>query len=167
MFLSEFNQADPKQIQALLQHCVHIRRWADNIIKNRPFNTVDHLLKFAKDQANSWSWDEIDSALNTHPRIGEKQAKAVLSAQENIFSNREQAALSPTEATLDALYEGNLAYEKKFGFIFLIKATGLNSEQILTALNTRLLNDIELEKKGVHQHLLDIALLRLAQEIQA
>lgn len=118
MFLSEFNQADPKQIQSLLQHCVHITCWADNIIKNRPFNTLDHLIEFAKDQASLWFWDEIDSALSTHPRMGEKQAKAVLSAQENIFSNREQAALSPTQATLNALHQDNLAYEKNLVLSF-------------------------------------------------
>nr|MBP8207251.1 OHCU decarboxylase [Acinetobacter sp.] len=82
-------------------------------------------------------------------------------------SDREQATLNSDQETLDAIYQGNLAYEKKYGFIFLIKASGLNSQQILTALNYRLKNDPDIEKRIVHQQLLEIALLRLKQEVEA
>ena len=84
-----------------------------------------------------------------------------------MFSDREQATLNSDQETLDAIYQGNLAYEKKYGFIFLIKASGLNSQQILTALNYRLKNDPDIEKRIVHQQLLEIALLRLKQEVEA
>ena len=83
-----------------------------------------------------------------------------------MFSDREQATLNADQETLDAIYQGNLAYEKKYGFIFLIKASGLNSQQILTALNYRLKNDPDIEKRIVHQQLLEIALLRLKQEVE-
>lgn len=65
------------------------------------------------------------------------------------------------------MLKGNLAYEKKFDFIFLIRAAGRSSEEILTALNYRLVNDLDTEKRIVHQQLLEIALLRLAQEIDS
>ena len=66
-----------------------------------------------------------------------------------------------------ALLKANLAYEKKFDFIFLIRAAGRSSEEILTALEYRLVNDLDTEKRIVHQQLLEIALLRLAQEIDS
>ena len=84
-----------------------------------------------------------------------------------MFSDREQATLNSDQETLDAIYQGNLTYEKKYGFIFLIKASGLNSQQILTALNYRLKNDPDIEKRIVHQQLLEIALLRLKQAVEA
>lgn len=167
MRLSEFNQAPIDAIQVLLQYCVHIERWSKTITEQRPFATQKTLLEFAKIQASTWTWDEIFSALNTHPRIGEKKAQAKLSEKEKAFSEREQSALAPNQETLNELYQGNVAYEKKFGFIFLIKASGLDSQQILTALNYRLVNDLETEKRIVHQQLLEIALLRLEQEVQA
>lgn len=167
MLFSNFNQAPAHQIQALLKHCVHIDVWGTCIIQQRPFNDRHALITYAKQLAQSWTWEDILAALNTHPRIGEKKAQAQLSTQEQEFSDREQAALHPDQETLDALYAGNLAYEKKFGFIFLIKASGLDSQHILTALNFRLVNDLESEKRIVHQQLSEIALLRLAQEIQA
>ena len=167
MLLSEFNQASIEQKKAFLLHCVHISSWANEIAQHSDFESKEALLNFAEQRARNWSWEEIFAALNTHPRIGEKKAKQELSQQEQAFSNREQSRISHDQEILDALYEGNVTYEKKFGFIFLIKASGLESEQILTALKYRLVNDAETEQRIVHQQLLEIALLRLTQEIEA
>lgn len=167
MLLSEFNQASPSSIKECLLHCVHIERWANEIIMHRPFVSIEALISFANLQAKTWSWEEILLALNTHPRIGEKKAQQQLSEKEITFSDHEQSMVSQDQEILDEILKANIAYEKRFGYIFLIKATGLNSEEILTALNYRLLNDSEMEKRIVHQQLLDIALLRLVQEIQS
>lgn len=166
MLISEFNQSSSSEISLRLNHCVHIPRWASEILQQRPFNAVSDLVQFAEQRARTWTWDEILNALNTHPRIGEKKATAELSEQEQKFSQREQAALSANEEMLEAIYQGNVAYEKKYGYIFLIKASGLNSQQILEALQYRLKNDPDIEKRIVHQQLLEIALLRLAQEFE-
>lgn len=167
MLLSEFNQANVSEIQTLLLNCVHIDRWATEIAEKRVYESPQVLLKTAENIAKTWTWDEILAALNTHPRIGEKKAKIELSSKEQAYSDQEQAALNPDEETLEAIYKGNIAYEKKYGHIFLIKAAGLNSHDILTALNYRLVNDPDIEKRIVHQQLLEIALLRLSQEVQA
>lgn len=165
MQLSTFNHATTEDVQPLLQQMVHIQRWAAELQQQRPYTSKDELLDTAQRCALSWTWDEINTALATHPRIGEKHAKAVLSAKEVQFSEHEQAAVSQDVATQDALLAGNLAYEEKFNFIFLIRAAGRSSEDILAALHSRLANSLEDEKKIVHQQLSEIALLRLAQEI--
>lgn len=165
MLLSEFNLADVDRIQSLLKHCVHIERWGEEITQRRPYASPADLMAYAEQCAKTWQWDEILAALNTHPRIGEKKAQSDLSAKEQAFSSREQANLSQDQDTLDTIYQGNVAYEKKYGFIFLIKASGLDSQQILTALNCRLANDRETEQRIVHQQLSEIALLRLSQEV--
>lgn len=165
MLISEFNQGSLSEVSPLLNHCVHIPRWANEISQQRPFSSVDALLQYAEHAAQTWSWEEIFSALSTHPKIGEQKAKTALSSQEQCFSKREQASLGADQTGLEALHSGNLAYEKKFGFIFLIKASGLDSQQILTALKHRLGNDLETEKGIVHQQLINIALLRLSQEL--
>lgn len=167
MQLNEFNHLPADALEQRLKQCVHISRWAHEIQQQRPFNDPDVLLDYAKQRAETWTWDEISAALATHPRIGEKQAKAALSTKEEQFSKQEQAAISQDEETQAALLKGNIAYEKKFDFIFLIRAAGRSSEDILTALNYRLVNDPYTEKRIVHQQLLEIALLRLSQEIEA
>lgn len=162
MQLSQFNQV---ALQEYLQHCVKIPRWAEEIAAARPFQSTQAVLDFARQQANTWTWQEILQALNTHPRIGEKKAQAALSAKEQEFSDREQASAQTDQQTLNAILEGNLAYEQRFGHIFLIKAAGLSSTEILTALQTRLNHDPATEQTIVKQQLLEIALLRLQQEL--
>jgi 2-oxo-4-hydroxy-4-carboxy-5-ureidoimidazoline decarboxylase len=164
MQLSQFNQ---QPIQETLQHCVKIPRWATEIANARPFHSVQSILDFARQQANTWTWQEILAALNTHPRIGEKKAQAELSDKEQAFSQREQAAAQNSDQqTLDAILQGNLCYEQRFGYIFLIKAAGLSSQQILAALTTRLNNNEKTEQDIVKQQLIEIALLRLKQELE-
>ncbi|MBJ9951460.1 MULTISPECIES: 2-oxo-4-hydroxy-4-carboxy-5-ureidoimidazoline decarboxylase [unclassified Acinetobacter] len=165
MNLDEFNQISEQQAQQLLMHCVQIPRWTDEISSDRPFISLDDLLDYAKKQASTWTWDEILTALNNHPRIGEKKAQASLTEQEREFSNREQSAIKRSSEIDDALLKGNLAYEKKFGFLFLIRALGLDHTEILQALNYRLLNDAETEQRIVKQQLSEIALLRLTQAV--
>lgn len=167
MQLSDFNQASSASIQTLLKQCVHIERWAIELEQQRPFATVDDVLNAAQAQSQTWSWADIYAALATHPRIGEKQAQHALTAKEKRFSKAEQAAVSQDQTTQDALLAGNFAYEAKFDFIFLIRAAGRNSQEILTALNRRLENDLDTEKNIVKQELSEIALLRLTQELQA
>lgn len=162
MQLSQFNQ---QPIQEVLQHCVKIPRWASDISAQRPFASRQAVLDFAEDAAQTWTWDEILQALNTHPRIGEKKAQADLSAKEQQFSAREQASAQADQATLDLILQGNLDYEARFGYIFLIKAAGLSSTEILTALQQRLQHDPLIEQQIVKQQLIGIALLRLEQEL--
>lgn len=167
MQLSDFNHASPQLIRQRLMQCVHIERWAKDIEQQRPFRSKQSLLDYAELRAQTWTWQEILSALATHPRIGEKQAKQVLSAKEQKFSDHEQANISQDQSTQHALLQGNMAYEKKFNFIFLIRAAGRSSQDILAILKQRLNHDLNIEKQIVHQQLSEIALLRMTQEIQA
>lgn len=165
--LIEFNKASSQDVRTFLKHCVQIPRWSDELLQQRPYSDVDALLAYSRQRASTWTWDEIKVALDLHPRIGEKKAQQELSASEQAFSKREQSSITSDVETQKALFTGNVAYEKKYGFIFLIKAFGLDSLQVLQALKYRLLNDLDTEKRIVHQQLTEIALLRLAQEIQA
>lgn len=165
MKIEEFNQASSEELTTLLKHCVHIQRWSDEILSQRPFGSTQALMDFAKAQASTWTWLEIANALATHPRIGEKKAQAVLSEKEQAFSNQEQSAIKQSTETQHALLQGNITYEKKFGHIFLIRAMGLDQTEILQALKYRLLNDPETEQRIVKQQLGEIAMLRLSQEL--
>lgn len=167
MQLTEFNQASTQDAIRFLKHCVHIPSWSTEIVAKRPYASIEGLIQAARLQAATWTWEDIKTALDTHPRIGEKKAQTELSAIEKHFSDREQSAITVDEDTQFALFEANLAYEKKYGYIFLIKAFGLNSEDVLQALKYRLLNDVETEKRIVHHQLAEIALLRLSQELKS
>ncbi|MCJ8159952.1 2-oxo-4-hydroxy-4-carboxy-5-ureidoimidazoline decarboxylase [Acinetobacter zhairhuonensis] len=166
MDLQQFNQLSRVQAQALLQPCVHIPHWIEALIQQRPFSSTDQLFHYAVEQAQGWSWVEIAEALAQHPRIGERKAAAELSAKEQDFSKHEQSQLGADVALQQALYQGNLDYEHKFGHIFLIRAAGRTGQEMLSELHRRLSNTIQQEQQEVQQQLTEIAVLRLKQEIQ-
>ncbi|WPO68512.1 2-oxo-4-hydroxy-4-carboxy-5-ureidoimidazoline decarboxylase [Acinetobacter haemolyticus] len=166
MDLEQFNSLNNEQAFEALKSCVHIQSWIQNIVQQRPFSLVDELYQTAALQAQTWQWSEISEALAQHPRIGEKKADMTLSEREQQFSQKEQAQLGADQEIQQALYQGNLAYEHKFGHIFLIRAAGRSGTEMLAELNRRLENSVELEQFEVKQQLSEIALIRLKQEIQ-
>ena len=137
LLLERFNHCSREDAAAVLRACLAIDRWASQLVGERPFPTVDALLTAAKIAAPAFTEDELEGALSHHPRIGDRVQG---SNTEAVHSRAEQAGIELTHTTLDALAEGNLAYEKKFNRVFLIRAAGRGAEEILEALNLRLRN---------------------------
>jgi 2-oxo-4-hydroxy-4-carboxy-5-ureidoimidazoline decarboxylase len=73
--LVEFNQASEADVKTFLKHCVQIESWANELLSQRPYASLDSILEYAAQAARTWSWEEIKSALDNHPRIGEKKPK--------------------------------------------------------------------------------------------
>ena len=127
--------------KALLQ-CCGSKRWAREMALAGPYQDVETLIGKANDVW--WSLEAGDwlEAFRSHPKIGEKKAVAPVSDQSSQWSGQEQAGVSnASRETVDALAALNQAYEQKFGFIFIICATGKSSDEMLTALRKRLDND--------------------------
>ncbi len=159
MLLESFNLIDPDQARGVIRPCVDIDRWVDAVIDARPYSNVEDVLRVARDAARPWSEAEIDGALAHHPRIGERAAGV---SDEATLSRAEQAAIDPNDDSVaGALAAGNRAYEARFDRVFLIRAAGRTSTEILAALNDRLQNSDESETEIVREQLREIALLRL------
>lgn len=160
-----FNQLNQEDAFNLLKHCAHLPTWINQLINQRPFSTQNTFFEQAHTLALAWKWEEILTALNQHPRIGEKKANQTLSKQEQHYSHQEQANIQLDHDMQNQLIQKNIEYEQMFGFIFLIRAAGRSQNEILSALDDRLNNPIEVEKNIVKQQLIEIAMLRLKQEI--
>lgn len=158
MQLSDFNELDHSEAVDLLLSCAHVERWAQDIASARPFATLDALVEATQEFANPWTEEEIDSALHRHPRIGERAKGEDADAK---MSRAEQARLGITDDVQRRLDAGNAAYEDKFGFVFLIRAAGRSSEEILDALDERMNNTAETERHIAADQLRQIAALRL------
>jgi OHCU decarboxylase len=113
---------------------------------SRPFPNLESHLTAAND--TWWSLDRSDwlEAFRSHPKIGEKKAAGRVSAQSQQWSGQEQAGIaSAARETVDSLAALNRSYERRFGFIFIICATGKTPDEMLSALRERLRNDPETE----------------------
>ena len=95
--------------------------------------------------------------MNGHPRIGDRAARGGMSAAE------QSGAAAATDEVKQGLADGNLAYEQRFGHIFLICASGLSGQEMLTRLRARLKNDQDAERGVVRAELLKITRLRMTK----
>ena len=165
MLLEQFNLAERGDAVTALRPCIDVTRWCEDIVDHRPYESVDSLVAEAAQAADPFTTEEIDSALAHHPRIGERAGG---DSREATLSRSEQAGVDPSDADVQqALREGNLAYEERFGRVFLIRAAGRSAAEILSSLRERLQNDPDSEERIIDAQLREIALLRLRGMITA
>lgn len=156
------NELSADRAEAELLKCCGSTRWALEMKGARPFESADKL--FAKADKIWWSLSQEDwlEAFRAHPKIGEKKAAAAQSTQAQKWSAEEQSGTENALAdTMAALAAGNRDYERRFGFIFILCATGKTSEEMLTVLNSRLQNDSEPELRIAAEEQRKITRLRL------
>lgn len=156
--LSGFNVAEPAIAERELLICCASRRWAGELIARRPYSDLAVLRRVSAAVLDELDWTDVEEALAAHPRIGERPTGAGLEAA---WSREEQAGAGPE--TAEDLVAGNIAYEERYGHVFLICATGLSAEDMLTALRERLGNDPDTERAVVRAELGKIVDLRLGK----
>lgn len=157
--LVDFNQMNATDAKKLIEDCVAIPRWSEEVVARRPYQSSEMLYYQAEKIALSWGDRELTLALATHPRIGEK---IVGNASHQQLSRLEQGQVDTADTILQQrLRAANSAYEARFGRIFLIKAAGLSGEDILTEINRRLTLSISAEKSEALKQLRGITIQRL------
>ena len=166
--LDRLNELSADDAEAEFLKCCGSMHWVRRMSDARPFGDLDHLKKEA-DQV-WWSLTEQDwlEAFRAHPKIGEKKAEATQTAQAQQWSANEQSESQKAAVeTKAALAAGNRKYEKRFGFIFIICASGKSAEEILASLTERLHNDPQTELRVAAEEQRKITRLRLAKLIEA
>src|SRR5689334_1950493 len=140
--LGWLNALPPGAARTELLKCCGSRRWAATLTERRPFATLDQLLAQAGDVW--WGLDQSDwlEAFRSHPKIGEEKAAASVTAESQQWSAQEQQDIArANDEAVEKLARLNRAYEEKFGFIFIVCATGKSTDEILALLETRLENE--------------------------
>jgi OHCU decarboxylase len=134
MTLAELNEANPTHVRVALLRCCGSTRWADAVLALRPFPDGQALLAAA--ESVWWTLGKNDwlSAFSAHPKIAER-SNTTWSADE------QRAVNGAAPDVLTRLVEANEEYRKRFGWIFLVNATGKSVPEILELLATRLKND--------------------------
>jgi allantoicase len=166
--LERFNRLPRQRAQRALFDCCGSRNWAQQMAARRPFAGERELFETAdKIWATLARKDWLEAFLH-HPPIGEKRAKAKQSAAASNWSTKEQSEAQ--KAAPDVLQEvaaQNRIYAEKFGYVFLICATGKTSEEILSALRRRLPNDPATELRVAAEEQSKITRLRLEKLLES
>lgn len=164
MHIDEFNTADVAAATGVVSVWAAVPEWVESIVGGRPYVSVDELAERATELAKPWGPAELDLALAHHPRIGQR---ATGHSAEETASRQEQSSMSGATATVtERIAAGNVAYEERFGRIFLIRAAGRTPENMLAELERRLLNEPDAEASEAAAQLAEIALLRLRGSIE-
>ena len=160
--VNRLNELSANDAEAELLKCCGSQRWAHAMSNRRPFATLDDVLTEAD---RVWSsLDEADwlEAFRAHPKIGEKKAATAQSTEAQKWSAQEQSGVARASAsTTSELAERNREYEDRFGFIFIVCASGKSSEEMLAIINERIRNDAETELRAAAAEQGKITRLRL------
>lgn len=143
--LARLNQASPDDAKAAFLRCCGSTKWAEAMTKARPFESAEALFAASERFWDATGPEDWREAMTHHPRIGETQLRAKFAPTAGWSSQEQKGVSAASEETLKGLAEGNRAYEEKFGFIFLVCATGKSAQEMLELLRQRMSNDPETE----------------------
>lgn len=161
MELAVFNALEPKAARAELMRCCGAIRWAERMEAGRPY--ADRAALHAAAEKVWWGLEPMDwlEAFSHHPRIGQKKVEAVWAKEE------QRGVKTASERVLRTLVERNHAYERRFGHIFLVCATGKSADEMLAILESRMPNDPDKELRVAAGEQAKITRIRLDKLLEA
>jgi 2-oxo-4-hydroxy-4-carboxy-5-ureidoimidazoline decarboxylase len=158
--LAAFNALDPAAAAQAILPCNGSLAWAEGVAALRPLRNIEQLCAASDKVWLALSHKAWQHAFDSHPRIGEQQAKAATAAS-LAMSAHEQSAAQLTDDIQQQLADANREYEAKFGRIFIICASGKSAAEMLAILRARLSNDPTTELHEAAEQQRQITQLRL------
>jgi len=157
------NGLDGAELRARLQSCCRADAWVERVMAGRPYGSEAELLATSDRATAELDADGLAQALSGHPRIGETAASAHGSdGRSAAWSRGEQSGVAGAGSDLlGELAGANLAYEERFGHVYLVCASGRSAPELLAVCQGRLGNDPETERGVVLEELAKINRLRL------
>jgi len=147
--------------------CCGSKRWAAAMVALRPIASVEALSQAADRVWSTMQEPDWLEAFACHPRIGDSRpavAVAHASAQSSAWSRQEQSSASvANDLVLTELAEDNQLYEQRFGFTYIVCATGKGAVEILTILKRRLASNREAELREAAEQQRQIMQIRLGK----
>jgi OHCU decarboxylase len=160
--IERLNQLSGDDLKAELLKCCGSTRWAHVMAGQRPFASREKVYTEADEVWWSLSEEDWLEAFRAHPKIGEQKAATAQSQQAQSWSAQEQSGVANAAAeTQNELARLNREYEDRFGFIFIVCASGKSSEEMLAILQSRIGNDRESEIRVAAEEQRKITRLRL------
>lgn len=152
----------PDRASQVLGDCCGATRWVSAMVARRPFASLERLLTAADEIWRSLGPDDWREAFSHHPRIGGRGSAARQSERGAAWAAGEQAGVEgAADDTRRALERVNHEYEQRFGYIYIVCATGRTAEELLADATARLGNEPETELVVAAEEQRKITRLRL------
>lgn len=142
MTLDDLNHLGAKEARAAFHRCCGSSRWATGMVERRPFSSSSEMLDEADRICQGLSQEDWKEAFAHHPKIGATGSGEKKHEATRTWSSEEQAGIQQASvSTRQALAHANSEYENRFGYIFIVCATGKNEREMMELLQRRLTND--------------------------
>ena len=145
MTLHDFNTLPKDELVKQLMQCCGSKAWVERMLKNIPAEDMVEVLEDAEEEWWKCSSEDWKEAFSHHPKIGDLSKENKSEAAANLAAKEQSGVANASMDILEKLKSANKAYEDKFGYIFIVFASGKSAEEMLTILNMRLQNSPETE----------------------
>jgi 2-oxo-4-hydroxy-4-carboxy-5-ureidoimidazoline decarboxylase len=161
MNINAINNMTVDELRARLLGCCSCFAWAERVVASAPFATADNLMECCATQWLRATQEELLEAFFGHPQIGDMNA--LRNKYASTASAEQGQVTNATEGVLLALREKNQLYLEKFGFIFIVCATGKSASEMLALLEARINNSPDEELVNGAREQGEIMNLRLSK----
>jgi len=146
MRVADFNRVSEEEARALLVNCCGASRWMQAMLAGRPYAGMAELLARSEREWRDCGPADWEEAFSHHPRIGETMAAAPVGDAARRWSAAEQGAVTAADAEARrTLADANREYERRFGRIYIVCASGRGPEELLENIRGRMANSPEQE----------------------
>ncbi len=163
MTLDDFNKLQTPAAATELLKCCGSLKWVSLMMEHFPFVSLNDVLSKATNiWNNECTKEDLLAAFAHHPKIGDIKSMEEKFATTKVWAAAEQSGVQATnETVMEGMAKGNQEYEEKFGFIFIVCATGKSGQEMLQLLQKRLLNSYDEELNIARNEQNKITQLRL------
>jgi 2-oxo-4-hydroxy-4-carboxy-5-ureidoimidazoline decarboxylase len=164
MTTHDLNHLPQEQLKETLSRCCGSNTWVNKMLNVFPIEDYVDLTEDAEEKWWECSENDWREAFTHHPRIGDIDSLKKKFASTAQWASGEQSGVTTaSEDIIQQLAEGNKRYEEKFGYIFIICATGKSADEMLNDLQSRLENSPEEEITIAADQQLQIMKIRLGK----
>ncbi|MEP7146827.1 MAG: 2-oxo-4-hydroxy-4-carboxy-5-ureidoimidazoline decarboxylase [bacterium] len=140
--LQKLNELGKEDAAEIFSECCGTRLWINEMVDARPFNTNHHILESAEKIWKALDKKDWLEAFQHHPKIGDINSLKEKYSSSGELAKKEQSGVNIASVeVLQEMAKLNNEYEKKFGYIFIICATGKTADEMLSIIKNRIAND--------------------------
>jgi OHCU decarboxylase len=162
--VAELDAMPDARAAKLLSECCGSSQWVKTMVGRRPFGSRDAVFAAAEEVWRSLDANDWLGAFAHHPRIGEQKSATPQGERGSDWSAAEQGGVDRAQGDVrEALARANREYERRFGFIYIVCATGKTAEEMTALAQERMRNDPDLEIGVAAEEQRKITRLRLAK----
>lgn len=142
MNLEKLNSASVEQAQHTFRQCCTSEKWIRHMVEGRPYESAGDISTAADRNWQDLLESDYLQAFDGHPKIGDVSSlKAKYANTKELAAGEQSSVEEASDEVIERLAQGNAAYEEKFGFIFIVCATGKSAAEMVALLEARLPND--------------------------